>query len=65
MQGFINVAQSFTKLYVDRGNTGIDITVIGELAHIKASSVLTIDHSLGVIMVDVEQDINVVSHFPM
>lgn len=31
----INEAQSFTKLYVDRGNTGIDITVIGELAHIK------------------------------
>ena len=31
----INEAQSFAKLYVDRGNTGIDITVIGELTHIK------------------------------
>jgi|TARA_R100001463_G_scaffold111550_1_gene166411 hypothetical protein len=27
--------QSFTKLYVDRGNTGIDITVIGNLHIIK------------------------------
>ena len=27
--------QSFTKLYVDRGHTGIDITVVGDLCHIK------------------------------
>jgi hypothetical protein len=27
--------QSFTKLYVDRGHTGIDITVVGDLQHIK------------------------------
>ena len=27
--------QSFTKLYVDRGHTGIDITVVGDLHHIK------------------------------
>ena len=31
----IDQAQSFTKLYVDRGNTGIDITVIGDLGTIK------------------------------
>ena len=31
----IDEAQSFTKLYVDRGNTGIDITVIGNLGSIK------------------------------
>ena len=31
----IDQAQSFTKLYVDRGNTGIDITVIGDLGSIK------------------------------
>ena len=28
-------AQSFTKLYVDRGHTGIDITVVGDLSSIK------------------------------
>ena len=27
--------QTFTKLYVDRGNTGIDITVVGDLSTIK------------------------------
>ena len=27
--------QDFTKLYVDRGNTGIDITVVGDLNTIK------------------------------
>jgi hypothetical protein len=27
--------QSFTKLYIDRGHTGIDITVVGALQHIK------------------------------
>lgn len=27
--------QAFTKLYVDRGNTGIDITVVGDLSTIK------------------------------
>ena len=27
--------QSFTKLYVDRGNTGIDITVVGNLHIVK------------------------------
>ena len=27
--------QAFTKLYVDRGNTGIDITVVGDLHIIK------------------------------
>tara|TARA_R110000796_G_scaffold33453_1_gene86716 strand:- start:716 stop:991 length:276 start_codon:yes stop_codon:yes gene_type:complete len=27
--------QNFTKLYVDRGNTGIDITVVGDLNTIK------------------------------
>ena len=27
--------QSFTKLYVDRGHTGIDVTVVGDLQHIK------------------------------
>ena len=31
----IDEAQTFTKLYVDRGNTGIDITVIGDLGSIK------------------------------
>jgi hypothetical protein len=31
----IDQAQSFTKLYIDRGNTGIDITVIGDLGSIK------------------------------
>jgi len=31
----IDGAQTFTKLYVDRGNTGIDITVIGDLGSIK------------------------------
>ena len=31
----IDQAQSFTKLYVDRGNMGIDITVIGGLNSIK------------------------------
>jgi len=31
----IDQAQTFTKLYVDRGNTGIDITVIGDLGSIK------------------------------
>ena len=27
--------QNFTKLYVDRGNTGIDITVVGDLNTVK------------------------------
>ena len=27
--------QDFTKLYVDRGNTGIDITVVGDLNTVK------------------------------
>ena len=27
--------QTFTKLYVDRGHTGIDITVIGDLVSVK------------------------------
>ncbi len=27
----LDLRQSFTKLYVDRGNTGIDITVVGDL----------------------------------
>ena len=27
--------QTFTKLYVDRGNAGIDITVVGDLKTIK------------------------------
>lgn len=27
--------QTFTKLYVDRGNAGIDITVVGDLSTIK------------------------------
>tara|TARA_R110002073_G_scaffold133706_1_gene281183 strand:+ start:78 stop:353 length:276 start_codon:yes stop_codon:yes gene_type:complete len=27
--------QVFTKLYVDRGNTGIDVTVVGDLNTIK------------------------------
>tara|TARA_R110002020_G_scaffold81803_1_gene202927 strand:- start:1163 stop:1438 length:276 start_codon:yes stop_codon:yes gene_type:complete len=27
--------QAFTKLYIDRGNTGIDITVVGNLHVIK------------------------------
>ena len=27
--------QIFTKLYVDRGNTGIDVTVVGDLNTIK------------------------------
>ena len=27
--------QDFTKLYVDRANTGIDITVVGDLNTIK------------------------------
>ena len=31
----LDQSQSFTKLYVDRGNTGIDITVIGDLVSIK------------------------------
>ena len=31
----IDQAQSFTKLYVDRGNAGIDITVVGDLGSIK------------------------------
>ena len=31
----IDQAQHFTKLYVDRGNTGIDITVVGDLDSIK------------------------------
>jgi len=31
----IDQTQSFTKLYVDRGNTGIDITVVGDLNSIK------------------------------
>ena len=31
----LDQSQSFTKLYVDRGNTGIDITVIGDLGSIK------------------------------
>ena len=31
----IDQTQSFTKLYIDRGNTGIDITVIGDLGSIK------------------------------
>ena len=31
----IDQTQSFTKLYIDRGNTGIDITVIGYLGSIK------------------------------
>ncbi len=31
----LDLRQSFTKLYVDRGNTGIDITVVGDLITIK------------------------------
>ena len=31
----LDQSQSFTKLYVARGNTGIDITVIGDLGSIK------------------------------
>jgi hypothetical protein len=31
----IDQSQTFTKLYIDRGNTGIDITVIGDLGSIK------------------------------
>ena len=31
----LNESQAFTKLYVDRGNTGIDITVVGDLANVK------------------------------
>ena len=31
----LNGNQMFTKLYVDRGNTGIDITVVGDLSHVK------------------------------
>jgi len=31
----LNSAQGFTKLYVDRGHTGIDITVVGDIRHIK------------------------------
>tara|TARA_R110000823_G_scaffold272707_1_gene391940 strand:+ start:458 stop:733 length:276 start_codon:yes stop_codon:yes gene_type:complete len=27
--------QAFTKLYIDRGNTGIDITVVGNLHIVK------------------------------
>lgn len=35
LPGGLDQSQSFTKLYVDRGNTGIDITVIGDLGSIK------------------------------
>ena len=31
----IDEGQTFTKLYVDRGNMGIDITVVGNLGSIK------------------------------
>ena len=32
LSGELDERQSFTKLYVDRGHTGIDITVVGEAA---------------------------------
>ena len=32
--------QDFTKLYVDRGNTGIDITVVGDLTIKKILTLL-------------------------
>ena len=31
----LDARQSFTKVYVDRGQTGIDFTVIGSVEHIK------------------------------
>ena len=31
----IDQVQMFTKLYVDRGNTGIDLTIVGGLDSIK------------------------------
>ena len=31
----IDQVQMFTKLYVDRGNTGIDLTIVGDLDSIK------------------------------
>lgn len=35
LPGGLDENQRFTKLYVDRGQSGIDITVVGELNHIK------------------------------
>ena len=35
LSGELDERQSFTKLYVDRGHTGIDITVVGDLQIIK------------------------------
>jgi hypothetical protein len=35
LPGGLDENQRFTKLYVDRGQSGIDITVVGDLNHIK------------------------------